>query len=300
MQPEFVSPPVKAKATGPLTWVTLTGFLLSLSLFIISFVLGDGYSMLATVMLSFLSTLIGIANKWNLKLAKRAMTGRGPDPGDTVIRYPNGSFLVVKCDDDIARELYFAPEEIEYELASTAKYRLISLLGTLTLMLGIIFLANAKLQLQFAWAGAYGIINAAHWAAAAVEPSAHWDLSCYKVVEESVDGGPVSDNFTAALWNAILLAKGTRWVHNGMAAPRTPTWDEWLERADRKALAAKFINGPLKSPKPAWSVDVTEKTGIIWLQPENWNPKAVYNEIDDAKKAEKAERDAEAGATAER
>lgn len=299
MQPEFVTPPVKAKATGPLTWVTLTGFFLSISLFIISIVLGDGYSMLATLLLSFLSTLIGVANKWNLKLAKRAFPGRGPDPGDTVIRYPNGSFLVVKCNDDVARELYFAPEEIEYELESAVRYRLISLIGTLILMLGIIFLANAKLQLQFAWAGAYGIINAAHWAAAAVEPSAHWDLSCYIVKEQSVEGGPYFDNFTASLWNAILVSKGTRWVRNGAAAPQTSTWDAWLEVAERKAKTAGFIHGPLTKPKATWSDAENAKNGIIWQQPKDWDPKAVYNQIDDVKKAEKAERDAEAGASAQ-
>jgi len=50
----------------------------------------------------------------------------------------------------MARELYFAPEEIEYNVQNPTTYRMIALVGTLCLMLGIVALANAKLQLQFA------------------------------------------------------------------------------------------------------------------------------------------------------
>lgn len=89
-------------------------------------------SLLATLLLSFLSTLTGVANKSKLKLPQRR-PGAAPR-GDTVIRYPNGSYLVVRCDEDVARELYFAPEEIEYQLSNPARYRLVSLLGTIVLM----------------------------------------------------------------------------------------------------------------------------------------------------------------------
>ncbi|KAK5170437.1 uncharacterized protein LTR77_005025 [Saxophila tyrrhenica] len=287
-------PPVKAKATGPLTWVTLTGFFLSVSLFITSFVLGDGYSMLATLLLSFLSTLIGIANKWTLRLAKRP-TGNAPDDaGDLVIRYPNGSFLVVKCDDEVARELYFAPEEIKYTIKSPAVYRIISLLATLILMLGIIFLANAKLQLQFAWAASYGIINAAHWAAAALPARSHWDLSCYVIREQSVVGGPENKTFTEALWKAIVLAKGTTWVRNGSspAAPQTKTWDKWLDDASDLLVTRDELKNPgigrLVNPVIEWAGDTPEK-GTVWNMPKDWDPKAAWDKIyQDKKEEEKA------------
>lgn len=268
-------PLVTAKTNGPLSYVTCLGCFLSTVLFISSIVFGDGMSLVATLLLSFLSTLTGIANKWRLKLPQR---GRDhAPPGDTVIRYPNGSYLVVRCEEEIARELYFAPEEIEYEISSPAIYRMISLLGTIILMLGIIALANAKLQLQFAWAGAYVIINAAHWVVAALPPRLHWDLDCYEINEQGVEGGPDNSSFTEALWKAILLTKDVRWVKNGSAAPQTGVWDDWLIEAEGQALRGGHRTGPLM--KPHFVSGQKAQKATIWTAPEDWDPKVAWNRI---------------------
>ena len=281
--PTLVLPPVKAKATGPMAGVTLLGFFLSVSLFIISITLGDGMSLVATLLLSFLSTLIGAANKWTLRLPQRQ--GDSPTPGDTVIRYPNGSFLVVKCDEDVARELYFAPEEIEYNVTNPTTYRMISLVGTLMLMLGIVALANSKLQLQFAWAAAYIFTNAAHWVTAAVPPKLHWDLSCYDVKEQGVQGGWKSPTYTEALWKAILLTKSSRWIRNGNAAPQTDVWDEWLHEAVEIAGTVECHIGPL-GVDALWPGKDPSKS-IIWDQPKDWDSKKAWDDIDKAKKGYK-------------
>lgn len=136
-------PLVKAKATGPQTWVTLFGFSETLILLASSIAFGDGMSLLATISLSLLSTVVGISNKWTLRLPKATSDST---PGDLVVRYPNGSYLVVKCKEVVARALYFAPEEIDYYIQHPVAYQMLSLLGTLLLMLGIVFLANAKLR----------------------------------------------------------------------------------------------------------------------------------------------------------
>jgi hypothetical protein len=261
-------PTVKAKATGPQAAVTILGFLMSLTLFISSILWGDGMSLVATILLSLLSTLIGAANKWTLRLPQRK--GPSPTEGDTVIRYPNGSFLVVICDETVARELYFAPEGIEYNITNPTVYRLISLVGTIMLMLGVVALANAKLQLQFAWAGAYIFINVAYWIAAAVPPKLHWDLSCYEVVEQSIDGdrGCRNPNFTQALWKAILVTKSTRWAQIGKAAPHTDVWEKWLARAEKKANSAGKIIGPARYPF-LWPQDTDPLKRVIWNVPRN-------------------------------
>ncbi|KAK5131073.1 hypothetical protein LTR08_001359 [Meristemomyces frigidus] len=275
--PTLGPPSVKAKATGPLAWATLLGCSLSVSLFVVSMIFGDGMSLLATILLSFLSTLLGIGNKWSLRLPRRPQ-GTEPPVGDVVIRYPNGSYLIVKCDEDVARELYFAPEEIEYSVKSRAAYRMISLVGTLMLMLGVIALANARLELQFAWAGAYIIINAAQWIAAALPPGMHWDLSCYKVTEQGVNTGPKNPNFTEALWKAIMLTKDIRWVKNGKAAPQTAVWDEWLvdakDRAQRVTSSIGFLTDPL------WP-DGNPAKGTVWEDPDKWEPKNAWNELNE-------------------
>lgn len=286
------APTVKATATGPLALVTILGFTLSLILFTVSILFGDGMSFIATLLLSFLSTLIGAANKWTLELPSRK--GPSPTPGDTVIRYPNGSFLIVKCEEDVARELFFAPEEIKYNITNPTIYRMISLVGTIMLMLGVVCLANAKLQLQFAWAGAYILINAAHWAAAAVPPKLHWDLDYYEVKEQSIDGfqakkkTPIEGDkktFTEALWEAILVTKSTRWTTTGKAAPRTEVWDQWLIEAEAIAnTAGNHVGEPLY--KLVWPGKDSKK-GVIWDAPKDWSPKKAWNDIDRALKNEK-------------
>ncbi|KAF2214846.1 hypothetical protein CERZMDRAFT_110414 [Cercospora zeae-maydis SCOH1-5] len=239
-----------AKATGPQTWVTLLGFAESLVLLAASITFGDGMSLLATIVLSLLSTVVGICNKWTLRLPK---TASEYPPGDLVIRYPNGSFLVVKCKEVVARALYFAPEEIDYYIQNPLAYQMLSLLGTILLMLGIVFLANAKLQLQFGWAGAYVLINIAHWIAAARPEGSHWDLTCFEIEEQKVHHGQPLDNFTKALWEAIRITKSVQWVKAGGAAPQTPVWSEWLYRAEKKA---------------------TDEDG-----PGNWDPKKEFDEL---------------------
>ncbi|EMC99410.1 hypothetical protein BAUCODRAFT_22641 [Baudoinia panamericana UAMH 10762] len=244
-----------AEAIGPLTAVTLLGFILSLVLFTMSIVCGDGCSLLATICLSVLSTLAGIVNYWTLHLPQVVKKGFKP-PGDTVIRYPNGSYLVVKCEEEVARELFFAPEEMEYWIKSHAKYRLISLVGTLLLMFGVIALANARLELQVAWAGAYILINAAYWVVAALPPRKHWDLTSYIVDEEGIEGGPDSRNFTQALLKAIVLAGSGDWTTLGEPAlPRTIAWDRWLLEVKDQLDKLKVNNeiaytGQLQDPLP--------------------------------------------------
>ena len=282
--PKKEPPPVKATATGPLALVTILGFTLSLILFTVSVLFGDGMSFIATMLLSFLSTLIGAANKWTLELPRR--TGLPPTPGDTVIRYPNGSFLIVRCEEDVARELFFAPEEIKYNITNPTIYRMISLVGTIMLMLGVVCLANAKLQLQFAWAGAYIFINAAHWAAAAVPPKLHWDLSCYEVKEQSIERGPAKNiTFTDALWKAILVTKSIRWTKTGKAAPQTDVWDEWLHDAEDIANTVTYhVDEP--QYELTWPCK-NSKTHVVWDAPKDWSAKRAWDAIDKSKKDEK-------------
>jgi hypothetical protein len=217
-----------------------------------------------------------------------------------VIRYPNGSFLIVKCEEDVARELYFAPEEIEYNIQNPTIYRGIALLGTVMLMLGVVFLANAKLQLQFAWAVAYILTNVAHWIAAAVPPKLHWDLSCYEVKEQSIVGGWKNPTFTDALWKAILVTKSTRWTRTGKAAPQTEVWDQWLAEAETMANLAKSHQGPLIDP--IWPGQDGNKKGehdrtpygTVWDAPKDpnsragvpkdWNAKAAWDLIHEGQK----------------
>ncbi|QIW95950.1 hypothetical protein AMS68_001468 [Peltaster fructicola] len=305
-QQELIPTTVKAKAAGPLAWVTLLGFSLTLIIFIISLRYGDGMSLVALVALSGLSTICGIANKWELSLPQRPKDATESEKDQIVIRYPEGSFLVVNCDENIARELFFAPEEINYAIKSPTIYRILALVGSVMLMFGVILLANARLQLQMAWAGAYLILNAAHWAAAALPAKAHWDLSAYEVQEESIArgemvlekevqqkngasivegeiyqyGGPYSTSFTEALYKVILFTKRTRWTKLNESPPATETWTLWLQEALAAAKAAESTeDGKLVDPLPGWNHNNGVGTVHSMVAPNVFHPKKAFNKL---------------------
>ena len=233
-------------------------------------------SIVATVLLSLLSSLIGYANKWELKLPERKERTVVPR-GDVVIRYPQGSFLVVRCDEDVARELYFAPEQINYLLTHGTVYRLLSLVGTMMLMGGVISLANARIESQIAWAGSYMLLGSSYWIVAALPNKVHWDTSCYEVIPEALSdstmdmkGYPsVNTTFTQALWKAIVVSKSIKWVRRGDACPETNAWDEWLRQAE---ACSKDMGLAEKENKPGvktWNVPTLDE----------WNPQKALGDL---------------------
>ncbi|KAK5148932.1 hypothetical protein LTR04_000303 [Oleoguttula sp. CCFEE 6159] len=219
-------------------------------------------ALLATILLSFLSTVIGIGQKWKLELTKRTSRDTVP-PGDVVIRYPKGNFLVIKCTEETSRELYFAPEEIEYQITRPEIYRLISLLGTLMLMFGVICLGSATLPLQICFAASYMLLNAAYWIVAALPHKLHWNLTCFRVEEQKIEK-PEPTTFTEALWQAIAVTKSTEWCKTGKAAPTTEAWNQWLHDAEVQARTVEQYVDP---------------TPCTTYQLPDWNPQEALREL---------------------
>ncbi|KAI4148452.1 MAG: hypothetical protein LQ341_001572 [Variospora aurantia] len=211
-------------------------------------------ALLATILLSFLSTLVGIGSRWRLVLSERKATRNVPI-SDVVINYPHGAFVIVKCEEDVARSLYWAPEECKY-YRSTRSYRLISLIGTLILMFGVICLGNATINVQLGYAASYIILNAAYWIVAALPQRWNWDLRCYDRVPEPYQGGEKNKSFTTALWKAIAISGTTKWVRVAGIAPVTDAWDMWLRKA------AQVIKD-----EPC---TLDDKTGLLKLP--DWDP----------------------------
>lgn len=265
---------MKSKTIGPLSAVLFLGFCLSALLFALSIWQQDGMSIVATCLLSLLSSLIGYGNKWKLQLPKRTVTTEQVPRGDVVIRYPKGSFLVVRCDEKIARELYFAPPEIDYLLKHAPAYRILSLIGTMMLMGGVICLANAQIQLQIAWAGSYMLLGSAYWIVAALPGKLHWDTSCYEVINECLSDSNMeakgypseSETFTQALWKAIVVAKNTSWVKKSGACPDTQAWQDWLNAA--RACSKEFR-----------LADKERKDGVRTWDVPDWNPQTALAEL---------------------
>lgn len=265
---------LRARLSGPVVLANVFGCALSIVLLVLSVVFGDGMSLLATLLLSLTSVLVGITNHWQLKVPTRRLLRNLP-PGDTVIWYPNGSFLVVRCDEELARQLFFSPETIDYTLSQPNGFILLSLLGTLFLMISVVALANAKTQLQISWAISYVILNIAHWLAAALPRRLNWDFSILEMAEQGLEDGPESSSFTEALWKAILLTEDTRWVRRSGAAPETPAWEEWLTQAGKAAKPGRSYIGHLTNP--IWRGEYGLEA-LVWANPTDWSPKAALDQ----------------------
>lgn len=96
---------VTARTFGPLTFLSVLGCSMSISLLVLSIIKEDGMALLATILLSTLSTIVGFGSRWSLELKQR--TSERPVPqSDIVIKYPRGAFHIIKCEENIARELY--------------------------------------------------------------------------------------------------------------------------------------------------------------------------------------------------
>jgi hypothetical protein len=260
-----------------------------LLLFALSVWQKDSMALASIVCLSFLSSLIGWSNKWKLNLQLRKRKNVFEPPGDVAIRYPKGNFLIVQCSEDVSRELYFAPENIDYMIKEAWQYRIVSLFATVLLIFGIIFLSNASVPLQIGFASAYILMNAFYWIVAALPSRLHWDMSCFEVKEQcfSEDGEipepyhnkylDKNETFTWALWKAILATKEIDWIRRSQTAPSTPAWDEWLHEALTRAKNAGTSDGKTHDGKdikvwnvPAWDpqealaqcMGRTEKEGV--------------------------------------
>jgi hypothetical protein len=289
---------VKATKFGPQSLLAIIGCVESLLLLALGILYRDGMAIIAVCLLSLLSTIVGIGNKWKLRLHKRTSDKAKAVPdGDVVIRYPRGNFLIVQCTEDIARELYFAPEAIAYMVTQPSIYRIISLVGTMMIMFGVISLANAQIQLQMAFAASYIFLNAAYWVVAALPSRLHWDTSCYRIVKqrfsysENIHETTLTDlneTYTKALWKAIIATKHVGWVKHSNATPNSKAWDQWLRLALEQARTVGFhMEGDLK----VW--DVPDWNPQMWLAELLADPD--YAELATTKEAEVEVKDAVAG-----
>lgn len=220
---------VSAAKWGPLVQVEIVGFCMSVALFVLSIVRRDGFALLATLLLSGLSSLIGVGSQYEIVFMGRRSTRNVPRDS-IVIQYPHGAFRIIQCEEEVARGLYWHPEECKYRFGDTT-YRLISLVGTLALMVGVVCLANSTPLLQVVFAVSYLVLNALYWVVAALPSSSNWDLDCYKVEHVKYHDGEKNKSFTQALWKAIAITESVEWVKTGKVAPVSRGWDLWVDKA---------------------------------------------------------------------
>ncbi|KAJ5738791.1 hypothetical protein N7493_001946 [Penicillium malachiteum] len=212
----------------PLNIVTFASILMTIALFVWAGVEHDAVGLLGLGTMSLSTSFACMSAQWRPKLSVRNVKGDVP-PGDVVIRTRSGAFIAVKCEEEIARELYAGTEVCDYVFRGRFHQ---SLLGasTVLLMAAIIFFSNSSWKIQIAVGLGYIILNLAYWAMALLtEPKQTWNMEARYNVELLEDH--VRANFTQVLWDSIRTTGKIGWIKKTHAAPATKNWDGWLQEA---------------------------------------------------------------------
>ena len=223
---------------SPMHVINVFSFLLTVAILITSAYWNDGAAVTAIVTISLAASVMGYASWWYPLLMARQANAKVP-PGDVVIRTREGAFLVVKCTEEVARELYQGTEECCY--VSTKYHRLFMGIAMVLLMVAVVLLGNCRWASQALIGGAYVLLNSIYWVCGLLPQRFFWDLSRYTITDitpEDVkhnDQNQVPPNFTRTLWYAIRETKKDAWVDRSGALPGTLQWKKWLEEALRAA-----------------------------------------------------------------
>ncbi|RYC82938.1 hypothetical protein BFJ63_vAg14187 [Fusarium oxysporum f. sp. narcissi] len=239
-------PAVPAKLFSPIHILSVFSCLLSIAIIICAVVWQDGNAILAVSLISFASTVVGYASFWHPILMNRKHTNEVPR-GDVMIRTREGAFLLIKCTEEVARELYSGTEECHYHVGGRT-YRLLMALGTTLLMLSVVLLGNCTWNSQIFIGGSYIVLNGLYWGLGMLPRSYFWDLSRYQwqdvTPEDAKNADEITDvndqregypSFTRTLWFAIRETQLTGWVGRSGAAPGTRQWNKWLKEALQNA-----------------------------------------------------------------
>ncbi|KAI0847286.1 hypothetical protein F5Y00DRAFT_241581 [Daldinia vernicosa] len=240
-------PAIPATLYSPVHVLSFFSLLLTCGIIALAAVLEDGTAILAVTLISFASSIVGWASWWRPILMNRSHNNTVPD-GDVIIRTRVGAFLLIKCTEEVARELYSGTEECEYHVSGRA-YRVLMGFGTCLLMVAVILLGNCKWYSQVFIGVSYIVLNGLYWTMGLIPKRFFWDLSRYDIrditptISQNAHKETFSDpregapSYTRTLWYAIRETKRTAWVNRSGAAPDTPQWRKWLAEAEDAAIS---------------------------------------------------------------
>ncbi|KAK4219842.1 hypothetical protein QBC37DRAFT_271768 [Rhypophila decipiens] len=254
---------------SPLHLISLLSFLLTIALLICSIRWKDGTAIVAISLVSLASSVIGAASWWRPLLMNRRTTNKVPR-GDVVIRTREGAFVLIKCTEEVARELYSGTEECQY-VVGTKFYRVLMGLGMVLLMISVVLLGNCGWESQAFIGASYILLNGVYWALGLLPHKMFWDLGRYVCVDITPHDAKKADeptgedpregtpSFTRTLWFAIRETKHGAWVERSGALPGTEQWRRWLResvqaarRGERGWKAVGRKNEIMKEEIEAW------------------------------------------------
>ena len=240
-------PMMKAKAFSPHNILSISSSLLTIALLSWAIIIEDGPAVISIVLLASATTMFCAASLWSPPVRSSRLDPILIPAGDVVIRTKEGAFLVIKCNESVARELYFGTDDIHQ--AITTGFGLCVGIGTVVFMVAVIMMGNCSWTMQAALAVTYLLLNAVYWFVALMPSNTHWDFPRYEwmditpddcrlaheITNEHSDPREGYPSFTRTLWYAIRETKRTRWVSRSGAAPETDQWVQWVNEAERAA-----------------------------------------------------------------
>lgn len=243
-------PAVPPAWSSPVHVATVASFVLTMLIVGLTAYWKDGNALIAIFIISLQASLAGYASWWRPRLMVRPPHTTNVPPGDMMIRTREGAFLLIRCTEEVARELYTGTEDCEYHVGPKT-YRFLMAMATMLLMIGVVLLGNTRLEAQVLISGSYIVLNGAYWLLGMLPRRYFWDLSRYvwedvtpedaknshKMVDASADiyGVEGYPSFTRTLWYAIRETESTGWVERSGAAPSTSQWRRWLREAGENA-----------------------------------------------------------------
>lgn len=258
-------PAIPPQLFSPLHMLGVLSFFVTIAILVCAVIWEDANAILAIGLISIMSSLSGFASFWSPQLMTRRQTNVVP-PGDVMIRTRQGAFVLIRCTEDVARELYSGTDRCKYYVKDQA-YRLLMALGTVLLMLSVVLLGNCSWNSQVFIGASYIVLNGLYWGLGMLPHKYFWDLDRYdygdatprdaeeahfdddngrdpEFVRGTPPGVPADDyaaekraSFTRTLWYAIRETKDVKWVKANGAAPPTKAWDTWLTEAEQNARA---------------------------------------------------------------
>ncbi|GAB1315880.1 hypothetical protein MFIFM68171_06090 [Madurella fahalii] len=230
---------------SPVHVLSVFSFLLTIGIVVAAAFWDDGTAILAICLISLAGTVVCYASWWRPILMNRRTTNKVPE-GDVVIRTRVGAFILIKCTEEVARELYSGTEECKY--VSTDYHRVFMGLGMVLLMVAVVLLGNCGWNSQVFIGASYILLNGLYWAMGLLPQRYFWDLSRYDVKdvtpEDALRADEVTDpddpregtpSFTRTLWYAVRETKYGAWVERSGALPGTDQWKDWLNEAVNEA-----------------------------------------------------------------
>ncbi|KAK4237687.1 hypothetical protein C8A03DRAFT_34349 [Achaetomium macrosporum] len=201
----------------------------------------DGTAIIAISLISIAGSVICYASWWHPIMMNRPATNRVP-PGDVVIRTREGAFVLIKCTEEVARELYSGTEECKY--VSNKFHRVFMGLGMVLLMVSVVLLGNCGWNSQVLIGVSYIVLNGLYWLMGLLPQRYFWDLNRYKVEDVTPSDAKRADekavpqdpregtpSFTRTLWYAIRETRDGGWAERSGAMPATEQWKQWLKEA---------------------------------------------------------------------